>query len=297
MVPCPPKSVERFAVLLGLVADGQLSAIGREAVVLVAAGGKSGVDQLGFAADGGQFADAAGAVEKEVLPVVRPVGRFDQPERVIDHTPIFRGDDDGFQGAFQERSSPGSRLAGAEFDVGKDRLLKRVVVVGANAQPDIERVLELDLERATCRTKRRACRGKGHENAVALLLNPDPCRCGNVRLDFTGRAAPGFAILKRSETIPVNHGISVGRTGVQILPNQEARFAMGIAAGADPADIRSECHIARHLFPHEMKCIICGPHVFAAASNEVALCGRIVSNRASPVNGADITVACELSEC
>src|SRR5206468_12281620 len=65
---------ERLA-LLRLVADGQLHAVGREAVVIVAARGESGIKPLRFAAGDRQFANATGAVEQEVIPVTRPVGR------------------------------------------------------------------------------------------------------------------------------------------------------------------------------------------------------------------------------
>ena len=58
--------------------------------------------------------------------------------------------------------------------------------------------------------------------------------------DIQEGAVEGAATAMARQPSCVNHGVSVGRTGVQILPNQEAGFAMGIATGADPADIRSE---------------------------------------------------------
>src|SRR5205807_3887248 len=123
---------ERFA-LLRLVADGQLHAVGREAVVIVAARGESGVKQLRFAAGDRQFADAAGAVEQEVIPVARPVGRFDVIARVIDDAPVFGGDGDGFQCGFERRLTARLRFWSRDFDVGEDGFLQRVVVVGANS--------------------------------------------------------------------------------------------------------------------------------------------------------------------
>lgn len=83
----------RLAVLLRPVADGDLPAIGREDMVVVATHGKSRIDFLRLAGLVGREAEeVSAAVIDEPLAVVRPVGGFDEVGKLPDDGPLPAGD-------------------------------------------------------------------------------------------------------------------------------------------------------------------------------------------------------------
>src|SRR5204862_4418482 len=125
----------------------------RKAVIVVAAGGKADVDQRRSAAANRQFANPPSAVEQETFPIARPVWGLDMIAGVVDHTPVFRGNRDGFQSALQDRFARWIRPAGNQFHVGKDGLFQRVVVMGANGQADEEWLVKFDFERTAGRAE------------------------------------------------------------------------------------------------------------------------------------------------
>ena len=71
---------------------------------------------------------------------------------------------------------------------------------------------------------------------------------------------------------------------------------MRLPAGADPAEVRGERDVARHLFPDKLKSVVGEPHVLPAAGNEVTLPRGIVFNRTGLAYGANVTVRLEQSE-
>ena len=168
--------------------------------------------------------------------------------------------------------------------------------MGADAQSDVERLAEFNLEGATGCVQRLSFGGHGHGDVIALFFDSDPSRRGDIRLDFTRRTAGVLTVLKRREAITVDDGVGVRRVGLQTLANQQTRFAVGIAARADPANVRRERDLARHFFPDEMKCIVGEPHIFSSTGDEISLFRRIIFDRAGPEDVANVAVALERSE-
>jgi len=68
---------------------------------------------------------------------------------------------------------------------------------------------------------------------------------------------------------------------------------MGIAAGADPANVRRERDITRHPLPDEVQRVFAKPHILAAAGNEIALRPGVIRDRARHTHGADVAVPLE----
>lgn len=80
------------------MADGDLPAIGREDMVVVATHGKSRIDFLRLAGLVGREAEeVSAAVIDEPLAVVRPVGGFDEVGKLPDDGPLPAGDIQDFQ--------------------------------------------------------------------------------------------------------------------------------------------------------------------------------------------------------
>src|SRR5450759_2229301 len=102
--------------------------------------------------------------------------------------------------------------------------------------------------------------------------------------------------LKRGQPVAMKRDVRVSRTRVERLANHKTCFAMLIAVRADPAHVRREREIARHLFRDEMKCVVGGPHVRAAARDEIfALC-EIKTGRAGLGDAADVRLTEKNSE-
>ena len=91
----------------------------------------------------------------------------------------------------------------------------------------------------------------------------------------------------------MNDRIGVGGLGIEALTNEQARLAMGIAAGADPANVRRERDIARHPLPDEVQRVFAKPHILAAAGNEIALRPGVIGDRARHTDGADVAMPLE----
>ena len=75
-------------VVLRLVADGELGSVGRNAMIVIAARGKTGIDSFGFAPGYRQSQDMAIAVEYEKRTVAAPVGGFEVFRSDIRHSPV-----------------------------------------------------------------------------------------------------------------------------------------------------------------------------------------------------------------
>lgn len=91
----------------------------------------------------------------------------------------------------------------------------------------------------------------------------------------------------------MNDRIGVGGLGIEALTNEQTCLAMGIAARADPPNVRRERDIARHPLPDEVQRVFAKPHILSAAGNEVALLPDVISDRARHTHGADVTMTLE----
>src|ERR1041385_5384818 len=98
--------------------------------------------------------------------------------------------------------------------------------------------------------------GDGHRKVFAALLDAQSRWGGNAGLDFVSSRALALAVLERVQAIAVQHRISVSRIGFKILPNDEAGFAMRVAARFGKCDVCSERNVAGNLFPNEMKRVV-----------------------------------------
>src|SRR5262245_24945391 len=223
---------QRAALLLRLIADDELRAVGRDAVVVVAAYGKAGVDRLRFAAADRQLVDAPALVEQKVFSVARPVGRFEGRAVGVDNAAIFGRNRNGLQRAFENRLR-----ALLDLDVRKKSLLDDVVVVRADAEADIERLGQFDPERAARRLQRFVFAGDRHEDVIAAFLDLNAARRLHVRLNLARRAALYFSVLQRGQAVAVQRRVGVGRIRVETLTDDQTGFAMRIAAGADELNV------------------------------------------------------------
>ena len=143
--------------------------------------------------------------------------------------------------------------------------------MGADAQPDVEGLGEADLERTARRMQGLVFTGDRHGDKVALLLDADPARRGDIGLNLARDAARRLPVLQRGEAVAMNDRVGVGGLGIEALTDEQTRLAMGIAAGADPANVRRQRDIARHPLPDEVQRVFGKPHVLAAAGDEIAL--------------------------
>ena len=189
---------------------------------------------------------------------------------MINDAPIFRGDGNEFERALHVGWRTGRRRQADHFNIGKLRALDGIMIVSANPEPDVERRFELDPERAAGRPQRPAGSGDGHRNIFSALLQTNPVGRGSVGLDFPCQPALGFPILKRSQSVAMHRNIRIRRIRIQRLADHQAGFAVRISIRADPADVCGQCQIAGHALPYEVKRVIGGPHVFAAARDPVA---------------------------
>src|SRR5262245_7017655 len=223
---------QRAALLLRLIADDELRAVGRDAVVVVAASGEAGVERLRFAAADRQLVDKPALVEQNVFSVARPVGRFEVYAFGVDHAAILGRNRNGLQRAFDDRLR-----ALLDLDVREKSLLDDVVVVRADAEADIERLGQLDPERAARRLQRLPFAGDGHEDVIAALLDLNAARRLHVRLNLARRAALYFTVLQRGQPVAVQRRVGVGRIRIETLTDDQTGLAMRIAAGADELNV------------------------------------------------------------
>src|SRR5215472_12432347 len=95
--------------VLGIVADGELCGIGRNAVVIVDAIGKTGIKNFGPALFSNEFLDVTIAVEKIIRSVARPVWSFEASRGEVDDASVGGFDLHGFERAEEHRLSCGRR--------------------------------------------------------------------------------------------------------------------------------------------------------------------------------------------
>src|SRR3954468_12629049 len=90
---------ERFLIRLRVVADRKLGAIRRNPVIVIAAGGESGVDLYGLVAVHCEALYMAILIEEEGASIAGPVRRLESPTRQIGDAAIGRIDRHSLQGA------------------------------------------------------------------------------------------------------------------------------------------------------------------------------------------------------
>src|SRR5262245_13240552 len=129
----------------------------------------------------------------------------------VDRFAVFRADGDGFERAFQDRL-----WTLFELDVGKNRLLADIVIMCADAKPDIEGLCKPNAERAARRLELLALTRDGHPDIIAALLNLDASRPPDIRLNFARRPALDFAVLKRCQPVTVQGRVGIGRVGIEV---------------------------------------------------------------------------------
>jgi hypothetical protein len=141
----------------------------------------------------------------------------------------FGSDGDRFERAEEIRS--GASLV-VEFDFTEGGGFEAFVVVRADAEADVERLLEGEAKTSAGGIERLAFGGDGHGDVLAALFEAEPFRGFSAGLDFVCASACGGAILKGGQSVAVQGGIGVGGIGVEGLADNQNGFAMGIAIGS-----------------------------------------------------------------
>ncbi len=90
-------------------------------------------------------------------------------------------------------------------------------------------------------------------NVLPLLLDEEPVRIREVRLDFVREAALGIPELQRRQAVAVDGGVNIGRIGVEVLADDQARLAMRLLALADEPDVGRERDVAADPLPRVVK--------------------------------------------
>ena len=139
----------------------------------------------------------------------------------------------------------------------------------ADAEPDVERPLELDARRRSRELQVAALGRQEQRDVPASLHDPHAPGADHVSLDLVGVRALGLADLQRREAIAMHRDVDVGRVGVERLAEDQARLAMGIGAAPDERDVGLESQVALDLLPGEVEGILRDPHVLAAARDDV----------------------------
>ncbi len=133
-------------------------------------------------------------------------------------------------------------------------------------------------------------------DVLPLLLEPEPLRGRDVRLDLVREVALGIAELQRGQAVAVERGVDIGGVGVEVLAEDQARLAMRLLALADERDIgreRTPSVAAVDALPGVMEGVAGRPHVGAAARDGVGAGGLVEGDRAGMADVADVLVALE----
>ena len=163
-----------------------------------------------------------------------------------------------------------------QFHVREHRFFDDIVVVRAHADPDVKGIVQVQPKRATGRMQIFISARDGHRDVFAALLDAQAPGRRDTGLNLIGACAFGFAILQRSQTVAVQRGVGVGGIGIETLTDDQASFAMRVAALADEADVRRERYVAGNFFPNEVKRVVGEPHVLAAAADGVTATSGVI---------------------
>ena len=106
-----------------------------------------------------------------------------------------------------------------------------IVVVRANTQSDVKRLLQFEPKRTTCGAQFAfAVQRQVTSKHIPALLDPQPAGARSRSDWISCVSALGFAILQRGQSVAVQRRIGIGGIRVEVLPDKQTSFAMRIAA-------------------------------------------------------------------
>src|SRR5215475_195809 len=153
-------------------------------MIIVAAAGKAGVDDLRGAAGGRHAFDTAVAVEKKEGAVARPVGSFDAALSLVNCGAIGGTDGDYFEGAVESCVCPIRVGRSGDLEIGEDSRVGKSFVLAAHAEADVKGITERDARRTCSEMKLAVLASQPHSEIIAVLFNACPFRRPESGLDF-----------------------------------------------------------------------------------------------------------------
>ncbi len=165
-----------------------------------------------------------------------------------------------------------------------------------HSDPDVERILKLKSNRRARELRAFRLSPQVHPYILPTLLNPQPFRRGNVRLNFMRSGTLRIAELQRGQPISMKRSIRVGRIRVQALPDHQNRFTVRLLALPNKRHFRSQRNIPGDFLPDKVEVIPSKPHILATAGNRVPSRARIVSRRPFVENLSNIAMIVEETE-
>lgn len=255
---------DALVVILRLVADNDCSSVGRDSMVIVAAGGESGIDFLDSAADPRNLVEQSLTVVDKSLAIWSPVGGFHMLGKDVDNAAIGTRDVNGFESA--EKGS-GPELLLFDGDLVEFGGLGEVGFVRTNPDANIVGLLEIELDRSS---------------AVSAVETGNHCvpPFGELRkewfreasLDFVRSSTLAVAVLEAGEPISVESDVSIGAVSIERLADNKTGFGVWVLRFAKEPDLGFDALIAAHFLIGEVECVFIEPHVRPAAVNHIGLC-------------------------
>ena len=166
-----------------------------------------------------------------------------------------------------------------DADVAERRRLLDRGVVRAGEQADVDVGTEIGAVELGVH-HRLAEPGDAHDEPSSFALQLEDVGALDGRLDRRRHAAGHLPVLQRGEAVAVQHGVDVGRIGLEALADDHPDLAVRVGAGADELHVRADEEIAAHLPPRELEFVARGPHVGAAGGQRVGLGAGVVGGGA-----------------
>src|SRR5256885_5675972 len=124
---------DRFVISLRIIADGKQVGSGRDAMIIVAAGGEPGIELNRIVAVHRQALDVPITIEEERTAIAGPVGCFEATLRKISDAAVGRINGNSFERTVEDRLL-WTRTRSSQLNLGEDRLLQHVFIMRANTQ-------------------------------------------------------------------------------------------------------------------------------------------------------------------
>ena len=112
----------------------------------------------------------------------------------------------------------------------------------------------------------------------------------SVGLNLASDRSRLIAVLQSHQTARMDSHIHINGICIERLPKDQHRFFVGIARGVGECNVSREFDVAGHFLPRELKFVVHGPHILAAAGQGVRLFSRIVSRGAGVQDCPNIRV-------